>query len=874
MVVDWSRYMPGKGRPDDEDLHLEIFGFEAVREQLRSMVEGHAEDAVLALISGSVGSGKSTILKWLRAEIGPRYVDIREIVEGLRPPRLAADGRDLPRLTNQILEAVALSDADPVLGYDDIDHDLRDAGIAIFLQQSLAQANGVAAVLTMSTPLATDRLPSLASKIALDRRRADPAEIEAYIDRVVAASEVVEDPFTRPLRQALVLLSEHCTDFRAFQQVCGALINYSRGEHRPASVDDLSALIDSDQSLRHRLPRGYATHDNSMGFRRKDKAELLAELLRRNVNGPEDLITVGQKLQGFGPEEFLVDAERDFDNALLTLAVTTSPRDLVKALLSEPLITREIDALNLDPQENFDGKEEKANLLVRGLGFTVTDSPEGLGTLRALVNQDFNETVRLDANRQDLHLACSHTIGILEVALADLLHFWSLFLFDSLKQAVNTFNGNRPQSKPLVLQRLNLGDMVSLLRFLQAHARRSEETRLRLRTLGIEEIFSDGALAASNDFVELRNRYIHGRAAVLQGPSPASARAIGEARRLIQSAATVLARLDNESYPTVVKLAEIVIDEYSRRIYRAVDADHRQVTFALTDDRAAAQLGVSTHYYLLPARRVTVNPYVVSRSGSPTPVLFDEAEEYARHSDTQRRQADKLMRLITQESPHRILDVGCGTGELAIKLARKYPNSHIVGIDSSPEMIGHATELLGGDEVAGVEFIDTDLLDYEPDMLFDLVVSSSTMHWILPSNESYGRLFSLLQSGGSLVVHQGGDDTYRGLRATANEVIDELDLRLRFPAGRWYPAFYPTELQMREVLKNAGFVDILIDSQVTDGTEFPNLVHDFSRAGLLPYLRKLPENMRDSFRMAFLDTAEFSPPDLYTHRLYISARRP
>lgn len=508
------------------------------------------------------------------------------------------------------------------------------------------------------------------------------------------------------------------------------------------------------------------------------------------------------------------------------------------------------------------------------MGFTLTDSPEGLGTLRALVNRDFDETSKLDVSREELHSACSHTIGILEMALGDLIHFWSLFLFDSLKQAVNAFNSKRSQSKPLALQRLNLGEIIGLLRFLQTHARKSEEVRLRLRTLGIEEIVTDSALAASNDFNELRNRYIHGRAAALQGRNPATARAVGESQRLIQSAVTVLERLHNDSYPTVVKLSEIVVDEYSRRIYRALDADSRQVTFALTDDQASTELGVSTHYYLLPARRVIVNPYVVSRAGSPSPVMFDEADDYAQHSDTQRRQADALLKLIRTDNPRRILDVGCGTGELAIKLAQEYPDSEIVGIDKSPEMIELATELLSENPETNVQFLSVDLLDYEPDQPFDLVVSSSTMHWILPADQSYGRLSTLLQSGGSLVVHQGGDDTYRGLRATADAVIDELDLRLRFPSGRWYPAFYPSEKEMKETLIRAGFVDVWVDSRITNGTEYPNLVYDFSRAGLLPYLMKLPENIRDSFRMAFLDTAEFSPPDLHTHRLYITARRP
>jgi len=60
---------------------------------------------------------------------------------------------------------------------------------------------------------------------------------------------------------------------------------------------------------------------------------------------------------------------------------------------------------------------------------------------------------------------------------------------------------------------------------------------------------------------------------------------------------------------------------------------------------------------------------------------------------------------------------------------------------------------------------------------------------------------------------------------------------------------------------------------VTRGTEHPTLVRDFSEAGLLPYLHRLPEVHRDSFRAEWLREAQHRDLNLYTHRLYAVATR-
>jgi tRNA (cmo5U34)-methyltransferase len=71
----------------------------------------------------------------------------------------------------------------------------------------------------------------------------------------------------------------------------------------------------------------------------------------------------------------------------------------------------------------------------------------------------------------------------------------------------------------------------------------------------------------------------------------------------------------------------------------------------------------------------------------------------------------------------RILDLGAGTGETAVRVARKHPSAHIVGIDESVEMLAHARLRLP----AG-EFRVGRLEDPLPSGQFDLVVSALAVH--------------------------------------------------------------------------------------------------------------------------------------------------
>ncbi len=77
-------------------------------------------------------------------------------------------------------------------------------------------------------------------------------------------------------------------------------------------------------------------------------------------------------------------------------------------------------------------------------------------------------------------------------------------------------------------------------------------------------------------------------------------------------------------------------------------------------------------------------------------------------------------------APNRILDLGCGPGNIALRLANALPNAHITGVDGSKPMLDAARHRSTTPNLRWVEAIlpDTGL----PDGHFDAIVCNSLLH--------------------------------------------------------------------------------------------------------------------------------------------------
>lgn len=842
-----------------------LLGHQSLRGLLLSRRDG-AEPVALALLSGPAGSGKSALLRWLaRADQEP-IVHAGDMVEQLRR-RIPGSELDVEQLIDRLRPTLRAAGADAVLAYDDIDHELRHSSIVEFIRAAFDELDPGLLVVTTSTALATELFAVPTRVRELDRRSADADEFNRFLDAVLDAALLGRGVFTRNVRQSLYDLSEQTADFRTVHYLMEMLLAHHRQTGTSTTLGvwrNLLAFHEQDPDVQLPAVAGLA----KLTFRRKDKSELLAALLQRLFPSPSRFAEIAAaRLDGFEAAGFLTDvggARRAYLRELTLLCHTRSPGDLVVALLDEEQVRQEVERLRLDPAQLIGGHAAQAHLLVRGLGFTLVDPPIGLNAFRGAVQEARGLVDDPDRALDHLIRATRTVAQHVDDALRDLLHFWATYLFSSVAELVERRNAHE-QGARVQVRSLASEQVVGLLHFLNREAA-GEEFKFRLASLELDEPLSRPLLAACDRFVRHRRVVLD---TLADGQAEARPDLRDQCSDLVGSAADLLDRARDGSFPTVIKLAEIVFDEYSRRIFRGVDSEGNEVRFGMTERQDADDLVVAAHYYMLPNKRMSVNPSLVPRSGRRG-VWFD-AHRYDNASSTQRRQMTRLLRKITLTRNDRVLDVGCGTGSLAVAVAEDV--RHVHGIDVSPEMLQLAKGRVSEAGLDNVTFDVAHVLEYEPGEEFDVVLSSSAMHWITPAEKSYERLYRCLRRGGRLAVHQGGHGTYRGLREVASRVVGQLELDDWF-AGWTYPLYYPTTGEYQDLLESVGLDHVEVESCVTDGSESPTLVHDFAAAGLLPYLHALPETQRDAFRTVFLEEAERSRPDLYTHRLYATARRP
>jgi trans-aconitate 2-methyltransferase len=203
-----------------------------------------------------------------------------------------------------------------------------------------------------------------------------------------------------------------------------------------------------------------------------------------------------------------------------------------------------------------------------------------------------------------------------------------------------------------------------------------------------------------------------------------------------------------------------------------------------------------------------------------------------------------LLALLKTESGLEVIDLGCGTGELTAKLAEKLPQSNVLGVDSSAEMLGKSVQ--GGGSTLRFECIPTEE-QLKKEQEWDVVFSNAALQW-LPDHESlFPRIISRVRSGGQLLV-QMPDQPHNA----TNRLLAEL-------AGKSpYTDAYQGWNRTSHVLTIDRYAEILFEcgckSMQVFEKVYPLILNDIdalvtwvSGTALLPYLERLPEPLKEPF---------------------------
>jgi trans-aconitate 2-methyltransferase len=101
-----------------------------------------------------------------------------------------------------------------------------------------------------------------------------------------------------------------------------------------------------------------------------------------------------------------------------------------------------------------------------------------------------------------------------------------------------------------------------------------------------------------------------------------------------------------------------------------------------------------------------------------------DPDRYHRFQAERAAPFDDLMSAVSRRAGQRVVDLGCGPGELTLRLAQMLPESDVLGIDNSPEMVRHAEQYTR----PGLRFALGDIASVEGQ--WDLVFSHAAIQWL------------------------------------------------------------------------------------------------------------------------------------------------
>lgn len=113
-----------------------------------------------------------------------------------------------------------------------------------------------------------------------------------------------------------------------------------------------------------------------------------------------------------------------------------------------------------------------------------------------------------------------------------------------------------------------------------------------------------------------------------------------------------------------------------------------------------------------------------------TPPAWDPLQYSRFERERDRAAHDLLARLPDDLSPRDIWDLGCGAGQHAVELKRRYPEATVHGMDSSDAMLDAARA-----REPAIDWRLGDIATWAPERPADLIFANASLHW-LPDHEA------------------------------------------------------------------------------------------------------------------------------------------
>ena len=156
-----------------------------------------------------------------------------------------------------------------------------------------------------------------------------------------------------------------------------------------------------------------------------------------------------------------------------------------------------------------------------------------------------------------------------------------------------------------------------------------------------------------------------------------------------------------------------------------------------------------------------------------------------------RREVKKyVLPLLEKNNELKILDIGCGTGQLIKEIGEHYSAVRYLGIDVAKNMIDIARRSNNGKRM---EFKNVSVDDFVCEEKFDIIICTHAFPYFPNKNEAMNKISSLCQKGGKVIIVSSSTNNLK-------------DLIINMYVKIWTSkARYLSIAQMKSLFSSAGF---------------------------------------------------------------------
>ncbi|MBI5074267.1 MAG: methyltransferase domain-containing protein [Nitrospirae bacterium] len=228
---------------------------------------------------------------------------------------------------------------------------------------------------------------------------------------------------------------------------------------------------------------------------------------------------------------------------------------------------------------------------------------------------------------------------------------------------------------------------------------------------------------------------------------------------------------------------------------------------------------------------------------------WDAAKYDATHSPQSDVGRDLIAMAKVKADDH-VLDIGCGTGTLTLKLARLAAGGKVVGLDPSAEMLEIAGQKA---QAAGnITLIRRSAQEMNFSAEFDIAFSNSALQWIPEQEAVMALTYRALKNGGRLALQVPAKDFCWELTDNIHIAAGVVGMQSAF-SKMGSPWRFPLKEEFGALLQDAGFSDVqTFYREYKLSFASINDVLDWGEsAALRPYLPLMNEEKQERFKYAF-----------------------